>query len=174
MNNQIIVVEGKNDQEKINKAFTNITVLTTNGSAVSESLLRRLKTLSSNNDIILLLDPDYPGNKIRQTIMNYIPKVINVFIKREDCLNKDGKVGVEYASIETIKKVLSNIRYKEGNSDITLDFLIDLNYLGTSNSKEKRNKLLNKLNLGQANGKTFIKLLKAYGISKEEVLSYET
>lgn len=174
MNNQIIVVEGKNDQQKINQAFPNITVLTTNGSAINNEFLLKLKTLSNNNEIILLLDPDYPGNKIRQTINIFLPTVTNAYIKKEDCLNNEGKVGIEYASIEAIKKALSNIRYKKDNSDITLHFLVDLGYLGMPNSKTKRNNLLNKLNLGKANGKTFIKLLKAYGITKKEVLSYET
>lgn len=174
MNKQVIVVEGIHDQEKVNKAFPHTTVLTTNGSAIKDYLIEQLKTLSLNNEIILLLDPDYPGNKIRTTLNQHIPNALNVYIKKEDCTNKEGKVGIEYATVEVIKSALKNIRYKTNNSNITMPFLIDNNYIGAANSKQKRYNLLKKLNLGQANGKTFFKLLKAYGITKEEVLAYET
>lgn len=174
MNNQIVVVEGIHDKDKVLKAFNDLTVLTTGGSAISDEFIIQLKTLSKTNEIILLLDPDYPGNKIRQTIISHIPEALNAHIDRKDCMDNKGKVGIEHASINVIKEALSMVRKRKENSDITKEFLIDLKYLGAPNSKTKRDFLLNKLNLGKANGKTFMKLLKSYGITKDEVLSYET
>ncbi len=173
MYKEIIVVEGIHDQEKVNKAYPNATVLTTGGSAVSDEFIEKLKALSHKNTIILLLDPDYPGSKIRQQLNKHIKNATNAYIDKEKCQNKDGKVGVEYASEQTIIEALKLKRSRINKSDITKIFLYDLGYLGKKNSKEKRNSLLKELNLGQANGKTFLKLLIAYGITQKEVLSYE-
>lgn len=63
MDNQIIVVEGIHDQMRILSLFPNSHVVITYGREISKETINMLKTLTQNNEIILFLDPDGPGEK---------------------------------------------------------------------------------------------------------------
>ena len=65
----LIVVEGKNDKNKLENIFKDANIIITNGSEISEDTLNTIKKLSENNEIVLCLDPDGPGEKIRKKIM---------------------------------------------------------------------------------------------------------
>ena len=82
MYNEVVVVEGKNDKARILAVFPDLEVITTNGSEISEETLDMIYELSKSNKIILFLDPDYPGERIRNIILNRVPDCYNVFIKR--------------------------------------------------------------------------------------------
>ena len=58
----------------------------------------------------------------------------------------------------------------KASSDITFDFLYDLNLVGDDKSKEKRIYLCDKLNIGYVNAKQIGKRLVLFGFTKKDIL----
>lgn len=172
MKNTVIVVEGIHDASKIKEVYKNVHIITTNGTSLNDEVLNEIITLSKNNEIILFLDPDYPGNKIRQTISSKVSNVKHAYLKR-DLAKKDNKIGIEHARVEDIKEAL-NVRPLINNTDIDLDFLLEHGYIGSSNSKEKRLNMLNHFNIGYVNAKGLLKKLSLFGINRKEICEYES
>jgi ribonuclease M5 len=173
MRPQVIVVEGKNDAFKIKSLFKDVIVITTNGSAIDIDQLNLIKKLDQKHDIILFLDPDHAGDRIRRILSKHIKNVYHAFIDQEKAVSKSKKkIGVEHADDETLLNALNCIRKVnlEITSDITYDFLFQIGLLGTPFSKEKRKELSNKLNLGSPNGKTLYHRLRMFNINQKDVL----
>ena len=63
---KIYVVEGIRDEEILKKLNPNIMTIKTNGFSFDDELINKLIELEKNYQIILILDPDYPGEKIRR------------------------------------------------------------------------------------------------------------
>ena len=59
--NKIYVVEGIHDEQLLKRIDPNMIVITTNGLAYDEQLINKLIKLEENNEIILILDPDFPN-----------------------------------------------------------------------------------------------------------------
>lgn len=167
----VIVVEGAHDASKIKAIFKDVHIIITGGTAVSEITLNEIEKLSKTHEVILFLDPDYPGNQIRNKIKQRVPNVKEAFIEREKA-KKGKKVGVEHASFEDIKKALK-VREIVHNTDITKEFLMDHGYIGTLNSKEKRLSLTKHFNIGYVNAKGLLPKLSLFGIKQSEVVAYE-
>lgn len=168
----IIVVEGVHDVQKIQSIF-DVDVLYTNGSAVSSAFIDKLKCLSETRSIIIFTDPDFPGKKIRQTIMQAIPNVKHAFIDKQLALGK-GKVGVEHASVADIKSALANVITPQNQGEIlqkiTWTDLLTLDLVVGSQAKQKRQYISSKLHFGHVNGKQFYKSLELFGVSKERLM----
>ena len=161
MYNEVVVVEGKNDKARILAVFPNLEVITTNGSEISEETLDLIYELSKSNKIILFLDPDYPGERIRNIILNRVPNCYNVFIKKSKAIDeRKHKVGVEHASLADIKEALEHcITFSGNKGNLTIGDLYSLGLLGTMESSKKRKYLCSRLNIGSPNGKTLLKRL---------------
>ncbi len=166
MYNEVIVVEGKNDQERIAKLYKDALVITTNGSQISKETLTAIKTLSQTHKIILLLDPDYPGERIRSIITDIVPDAQQAFIRKKDAISTSKKkVGVEHATDKIIREAIDNLLTKSDKAPlITLEMLYDLELCGTNDSKDNRNKLSDILGIGQPNSKTFLKRINMLNI----------
>ena len=169
--NEVIVVEGKNDEARIAKIFPNATIVTTNGSEISNDTLLLLEKMAKTREIILFLDPDYPGERIRAIITNRIPNAKQAFIPK--CLAFDErkhKVGVEHATdldiINALKKLLTPSKVK---GTLTMNDLFHLGLVSQADSKELRRKLSDTFNLGNPNGKTLLKRLNFLNISYQEL-----
>lgn len=171
MYNEIVVVEGKNDKARILAIFPHLEVITTNGSEISEETLDMIEELSKNHKIILFLDPDYPGERIRNIILSRIPNCENVFIKKSKAIDeRKHKVGVEHASDEDLKEALEHRITFNGNSgNISTTDLYLLGLIGNSDSAVKREYLGNKLHIGKPNGKILLKRLNFLQLTFEEV-----
>ncbi len=169
--NEVIVVEGTHDQERISRLFPGVLVITTNGSEINKDTINTLITLSSNHDIILLLDPDYPGERIRNRIMEYIPNCKHAFIKKELAISSNKKkVGVEHALDSVIIDSLNNLISISNKDDlVTYSMLISLGIAGDSKSSVLRNKISNKLNIGNPNAKSFLKRINMLGLSYNDL-----
>ena len=155
---KVIVVEGKNDILAVKRAVDAF-VISTSGSGLSKDLMRMLKKVHSEKGIIILTDPDGPGERIRSLIAEQIPSAEHAFIKRNDA-RLNGDIGIENASIEIIKKALENyISTGDKVVDLTFKDLIDNQLNGFSNSRELRAKLCDKLDITYANAKTLYKRL---------------
>ncbi len=169
--NEVIVVEGKNDQERISRLFKEALIITTNGSEISKETIETLVTLSKSNDIILLLDPDFPGERIRHTITSYIPNCKHAFINKKDAIsNNKKKVGVEHATDEVIINALSNLLTQSNSSDlITYSMLITLGLAGDNQSSNIRSKISSHLNIGNPNAKSFLKRVNMLGFTQKDL-----
>lgn len=165
----IIVVEGKMD-EALLSSFIDADIVTTNGSAVSEETIRYIEEASKTRDIILLLDPDSPGKKIRDTIAQRVPSAKHAFVPKEKSIKKH-KVGVAECDKETILEALSHLVPEKPAPVATLIMsdLFELGLTGSSNSAELRKEVGTKLHIGITNAKTFLKRANALGITKKQL-----
>ncbi len=163
----VIVVEGRHDQAKINAIYPDAHIITTQGSALNQDTLELLKALNQIHTVIILTDPDAPGDKIRHAINQYIGETDHVFLRTKDCINKTGKkVGVEHASPQVIKQALGQILH----SDVSRETITrkDFNALGLNgcvHAKLKRETVSEYFNIGKCNAKTMYKRLNLFGIS---------
>jgi ribonuclease M5 len=171
--NEVVVVEGYHDLAKLKEIYSNIDVIITNGSEISPETLEELKKLNESRGLILFLDPDYQGERIRRIINDYVGETKHAFMKKSDCINKNKtKVGIEHADLEKIKQALDKI-YVQNNNVKNLDIkdLYYYNLIGDKGSKELRRKVTESLGIGLCNGKTLLKKLNMFNITKEELES---
>ena len=161
MYNEVLVVEGKNDKARILAIFPNLQVITTNGSEISEETLDMIEELSKSNKIILFLDPDYPGERIRRKILDRVPDCENVYINKQKAIDeRKHKVGVEHASVEDIQEALSHrITFSNKVGKLVIGDLYSLGLLGKPDSTIKRSYISEKLHIGSPNGKTLLNRL---------------
>ncbi|KAB2328857.1 ribonuclease M5 [Cytobacillus depressus] len=167
---EIIVVEGKDDTTAIKNALDADTI-ETNGSAISEETIEKIKLAQKTRGVIVFTDPDFPGQKIRNTIKEKVPGCKHAFLDKKDAIHKRGKgVGVEHASPEMIRKALqdAHIMHEETIEAITQDDLITAGLIGGAGARERREKLGKILKIGFTNGKQLHKSLMMFQISKEE------
>lgn len=168
----VIVVEGKNDANKIKTIFEGVDVIITNGSEINDSVINDIYKASLKTDVILCLDPDGPGEKIRKKIVEKVPNVHQVFAKKVDAISKNKKkVGIEHMSKEDILEMFTNIKYSKNSGNITYMQMYELGYM---TSKEKRMALCEKLNISYSNGKQLLKRLNMFGITLEEIKKYDS
>lgn len=172
MRPKVYVVEGKNDYSKLKQFYPDMFILTTNGSEISDATLDALIKLDETHDIILFLDPDYPGKRIRDHLSSKLKHVYHAFIEKDKAHSKNyKKLGVEHASKVDIEKALEKI-YKSNDdqqTDIDINFLYDVKLIGHKDSKNLREQLSKALHLGHVNGKTLMYRLKAFGLLKRDV-----
>ena len=165
---EVLVVEGKNDTNHL-KDFFNVETIETNGLGLNKETIELIKRINDKRGVILLLDPDTPGEKIRKRLNDNIPGLKNVFLLKEEARTKK-KVGVEHASKETIEKALKSIiTYKKNIESISYQDYQELGLVGKKNSSNKRAKIINKFRLGKCNAKTLFKRLNMMGIKKAEI-----
>ena len=169
---EVVVVEGYHDLAKIKAIYPNMDVYITNGSEISESTLLELKSLNESRGLILLLDPDYQGERIRRIINNRVGITKHAFMNKKDCINKNGtKVGIEHANRDKIIEALSSFYSTKTDNKkmIELGDLYSLNLMGKPNSKRLRLELGEKLGIGLNNGKTLLNKLNMFGITIDEI-----
>ena len=167
--NELIVVEGRHDSEKLKKYFDCETI-ETGGTSLDEEVLQLIEEVSKRRGVIVFTDPDSPGNRIRNQINGRIPGCLNAFVDREEAKTSK-KVGVEHASKETLEKALSHlITYDEHPVEqVTIRDMYDLGLLGSDDSSQKRTKAGKLLHIGNGNAKTMRRRLNCLGITKEEL-----
>jgi ribonuclease M5 len=167
---EVIVVEGRNDTVAIKRAVDADTI-ETGGSALSQKTLNRIRLAHERRGVIVLTDPDYPGERIRKLITKAIPGVKHAFIDREEGL-KNGDVGVENASPETIRRALSKVRTAcfEPKAFITWEDMIDLGLVSGPNASSLRERCGSILGIGFCNAKQFYHRLAMFQITMEEFI----
>ena len=165
---EVIVVEGKNDTKRL-KTFFDCETIETHGLGLDSQTIDFIKQMHKTRGIILFLDPDSPGEKIRNKLNNEIPNLKNAFILKEDAKTKK-KVGIEHASYEALKEALENVvTYGEYDNNLNMADLSELGLMGDDNSKEKRMIISKHFHIGKCNSKTMLKRLNLLGIKKEDL-----
>ncbi|GIN93499.1 ribonuclease M5 [Siminovitchia terrae] len=167
---EIIVVEGKDDTSAIQRALDADTI-ETNGSAISEETLEKIRLAHEKRGVIILTDPDFPGEKIRKTIIEHVPGCKHAFIDKKDARPKNGRgIGVEHASPEVIRLALkdAHLMVNTKTEDITREDLIDAGLIGGTEAASRRGRLGELLKIGYTNGKQLHKRLMMFQISRQE------
>lgn len=167
----VVVVEGKNDANKIKSIFPDVNVIITNGSEINKQTINDIYKASLVDEVVLCLDPDGPGEKIRRKILEKVENVSQVFANKYKAISKNKKkVGIEHMSKEDIVNMFKDIKMIKHNNEITY---IQLYELGFMTSKQKRISLCEKLGISYCNGKQLLKRLNMFGISMEEIKKYD-
>lgn len=168
----VIVVEGNHDKAKIHEIYPHADVIITHGSEISNATLKVLKRANEVRGLILMLDPDTPGEKIRRIIVDAVGPTQHVFLKKETCVDhKKRKVGIEHAPSAVIKEALSKHVHEASGVVPALSQadLLELGLVGTKGARKNRAKVIRHFSIGHANGKTLIKKLAMFGITKQAV-----
>ena len=164
----VFVVEGKNDALRLSRLYE-ADMIITGGLACPPETLATIARAAQNREIIIFTDPDSPGNRIRQKILQAAPNARQAFIPKEKALGRN-KVGVEHASDETLREAIDHL-CEGGTREPSLSYsdYVALGFTGQKNSAELRRKAAEALHLGFASGKTFYKWLNMAGVTKEEL-----
>lgn len=170
---EVIVVEGKNDRFKL-QSFLKVDVIETHGLAVDQFIIDEIRSAQMSRGVIVLTDPDFPGNKIRQTIMEAVPGCKHAFVAKKDSLGNK-KVGIEHASPKSILEALENIVvFSEVNDTLSWESFLEASVM---NNKAKREFIYDYFKLGHGNVKTLYKRLNRIGVNvtklMEAVYAYE-
>ncbi|SFB22667.1 MULTISPECIES: ribonuclease M5 [unclassified Bacillus (in: firmicutes)] len=167
---EIIVVEGKDDTAAIRNAVDADTI-ETNGSAINEETIEKIKLAQSTRGVIVFTDPDFPGEKIRKTIAERVPGCKHAFLPKEKAIHRTGKgLGVEHASRQAIIEALKDAyeMNEQIEETITQEDLISAGLIGGAGSKERRIQLGKLLKIGYTNGKQLHKRLMMFQISQQD------
>ena len=169
--NKIYVVEGKRDEEILRLIDPNLIIFTTNGFSLSNNVVENLKQLEDNHEIVLLLDPDYPGEKIRRILTENLKSPRQIYIPKEWAISeKKNKVGLEHVDLEKIREILENeIILKPQRGEFTTITMHELGLTGQENSLHLRNLVSNHFHLPKCNAKKMIRLLNGLGITIKEL-----
>ena len=166
---EVIVVEGKNDSKRL-KSFFDVDTIETHGLGLNKETLEYIKEVNNKRGVILFLDPDAPGEKIRRRINDYIPNLKNAFVLKEDARTKK-KVGIEHADEETLKEALENLlTYTEPEETLSIEDYYELGLNGKDDSGKKRDIIAKTFKIGKCNSKTMYKRLNMLKIKKEDII----
>ena len=151
-------------------SFLDANFYSVNGSAVSKKDLEFIKEAKKKRDIIVLTDPDFPGQKIRNYLNENIPGLKNAFVRKEVSIKRN-KVGVAESTKEEVLSALDNLLTYEINleQNITVNDVVELGLSGTNEGSLKRKNVCEKLHIGYCNCKTFVKYINMLGITKKEL-----
>ena len=166
---EVIVVEGKHDTATLQQYFE-VDTIETNGSALNDETLNFIAMVQKQRGVIIFTDPDFPGNKIRNTINATVDGCKNAFLPQEKAKGKK-KIGIEHASKEDLWEALSHVVTftKDKHSDISMQDMIELGLSGTMNSAEARKKICDSLHIAPCNAKTLYKRLRLMQLQKTDV-----
>ncbi|OIJ14474.1 ribonuclease M5 [Anaerobacillus arseniciselenatis] len=167
---EIIVVEGKDDTVAIRNAVDADTI-ETNGSAIGKKVIEQIKLAKERRGVIVLTDPDYPGERIRKIVSQSVPGCQHAFLPKKEAVSKNGKnLGVENASPEAIRIALKDAQQEESDWDeqICWEELVALGLIGGKKARRRRERLGDLLKIGFTNGKQLYKRLIMFKISSEE------
>ncbi|MBR2787950.1 MAG: ribonuclease M5 [Erysipelotrichaceae bacterium] len=165
---ELIVVEGINDTKRL-QSFFDVETIETHGLGLKKEIIELIKKANEKRGVILFLDPDIPGEKIRRRLNDEIPGLKNAFILKEDGRTKK-KVGIEHASKEVLEEALQNlVTYTDSRQSLSLEEFYVLGLAGADDSASRREKVYRRFHLGKCNGKTLFKRLNMLGIEKAEI-----
>lgn len=165
---EVIVVEGKSDKQFL-ETFLDADFLIANGSAIDGFEKQYLIELSKTRGIIILTDPDYPGEKIRKEISSYVPVCKHAFVRKEFSIKRH-KVGVAESTKEEVLRALNNVVTFDENKkgSLTETDLFLLNISGPQSSLNKK-RIIEHFHLGHCNSKTLLKRLNLLMVNKQDL-----
>ncbi|WP_020006512.1 ribonuclease M5 [Salinicoccus albus] len=169
---EVIIVEGRDDTRRLNEAVICETI-ETNGSAIDESVLKEIEVALATRGAIIFTDPDFPGHKIRNTILEHFPDIKEAFLLRELAKGKDGGIGIEHADPDDIKESLKNVHtsVQVTEETVTVKDMTVWKLSGSKDAAARRQILCDRLNIGYANAGQLRKKLNRYSIDKQRIIN---
>lgn len=169
---EIIVVEGRDDTKRLNQVIDADTI-ETNGSALSDETLEKIRHGEEIRGVIIFTDPDFSGEKIRKQVAEVVPNAKHAFISRKngEPQKRGNSLGVEHASKEAIIEALKHVSTPTTDSfvsTITTEKLIRAGLIGGPSAKKRREKLGEALKIGYTNGKQLKKRLVMFNIQEQD------
>ncbi|ARK28436.1 ribonuclease M5 [Halalkalibacter krulwichiae] len=167
---EVIIVEGKDDTVAVKRAVDADTI-ETNGSAVSISTLRQIELAQERRGVIVLTDPDFPGERIRHIVSKHVPSCKHAFLPKKEAISKNkDDLGVENATPEAIRQALLHAKEEdvEHPEIVSWQDLHAAGLIAGSDARRRRERLGELLRIGYANGKQLHKRLQKFRISAEE------
>ena len=160
---EAVIVEGRYDKIKL-KNLIDAPIIETNGFRIFNDKERRdmIRQIADRRGILIMTDSDGAGLVIRNFLNGAVDKskIKHCYIpqlegkeKRKEQKSKEGFLGVEGVPddviIEAIRKSGATVIGEEAaqTNEITKADLFTLGLTGSSNSAQKRKKLLKKLNM---------------------------
>lgn len=166
---EVIVVEGLHDLQKI-QACVDADVIITHGTHLSNETLSQLKVLNETRGIIVFTDPDGPGARIRNRIIESVGNCKHASLSTRQSRHKN-KVGIEHASCTDIKESLKEAAtYDTMRNSLTWEVYVALGFMGQEDSKAKRDYLSTVFNMPVGNGKRLFKYLNMMGKTEADVI----
>ncbi len=161
----IFIVEGKTDTSKLKSIYENIETFETNGNRINKKRLNTIKLLHKNNNIYIMTDPDFIGNKIRNIISNalnndcYHVYIQNYFSNKNNKKNGIAEINKEILinSINKAKKFDKNTHENNFSYNEYLNLKL--------NNKNIRLYICNKLNICYFNHIKLYKILNFLNIN---------
>lgn len=167
--NEVIVVEGRDDTCAVKRAVDAETI-ETHGYGITAATWKLIDKAYSTCGIIVFMDPDSAGERIRKRIMEKYPDAKEAFLTRREAA-KDGDIGIENAVPEDIEAALCMVccaaETKGSGDTFDMSDMIE-NGLTGEGSREKRQALGRILGIGYGNTGAFLRKLNRYGITKEQ------
>lgn len=165
---EVIVVEGVNDTKRL-KSFFDCETIETHGLGLKKDTIELIKQINNTRGVILFLDPDIPGEKIRNRLNSEIPNLKNAFVLKENAKTKK-KVGIEHADKQTLLEALNNlVTYTDNVDSLSLQEFNELGLSGQLDSVIKRDKLSKHYHLGKCNAKTMLKRLNMLHLTYSQI-----
>ena len=169
---EIIVVEGRDDTAAIRQSVDAVTI-ETHGYGIRPSTFEVIDKAYETKGIIIFTDPDTAGEQIRRRLAQRYPEAKHAFLDRS-LAEKDGDIGIENASPESIRAALEKARCsafasgeKEGEYSPADLFRWGLD--GSPGAANRRRAAADRLGIGMCTAKTFLRRLNHFGISREEI-----
>ncbi|MEX0381217.1 ribonuclease M5 [Leuconostoc sp. MS02] len=174
--NEMIVVEGKSDTQNLARAVIADTI-ETGGSAINEDAVARAQYAAKTRGVIILTDPDFNGQRIRQIMTTAVPSAKQAYItQNEGRAHKDNRhksLGVEHAEPEMLCQALSRVMTPkiDVTTDVDQQFLLRNGLLSGLNARKHREIVGEALHIGYTNGKQLLKRVQQFGITQAQILT---
>ena len=158
---ELLVVEGRHDRQKLERLF-DCDIICTNGLGVDDDTMKLIGKCAESQGVIVITDPDNPGERIRRQIMEAVPSVEHVFIKKKDAIGKRN-VGVEYAGDDVLMEAVKNkVHFETGRKSLLWSEYCALGIMG---NRKRREQVCDALNIGMCNNKTLFKRLNMLNVN---------
>ena len=152
---EVIVVEGKTDTATLQQLF-DVDTIETSGSGINEAILQQIETAAKTRGVIILTDPDYPGQQIRNRIIARVPNAKHAFVKKKDAIGHE-------AIIEALE---NTVQFSEREDTLSWQEFLSLDIIG---NHAKRDYLYHTYRLGHGNNKALFKRLNMIGVTKDDI-----
>lgn len=164
------VCEGKTDEDRLKKAGC-LFVVVSGGKFIRPEILSFLSLVSKKRNIVLVTDPDTPGDMIRKKIESVVGPCINLHGKKEQA-TYNGKLGIAEMRQTSVDALLASCiehdKAIEEESGFSHDDYLDMGLEGLG-SKERRERLIKKYSLPLASGKNVEEECHILSLTKEEI-----
>lgn len=169
---ELIVVEGKTDVAFLSQ-FVQGQFLITHGLNVDEELLKEIGSFIPEPGVVILTDPDGPGEKIRRQILERFPQCKNAYVPTKEA-KVMGKIGVAQSNKKAVLNALMNcVTFShQVKSNLSLFDLYEIGLFGNLHSQEIRQQFSIDFHLGFSNAKTLLKKINSLSISKERLIQW--